>query len=177
MRTKVQAGAGLVARAGDGLLVAPGEVSMDSLQPLLTTLDEVCGTEAGAGRNLVRRVVGHLVTADPEAVPDFAVLAPTGEGWAVLLHGAVELVIVRAAGEERLDGRAAATWVDRLLPADVTGFAAGAPGVTAGEPPGPFDLRAGIVPGAGAVMAAGAATGAPPAAHRPVAPAGAAAPP
>lgn len=152
---RVVPGPGLVGRAGDGILVVPGAVAEEQLMPLLTLLRQACEGQDRPGRLLARRVAQHVFQVDPAAVPVFAVCAPTDDGWAVTLHGDVELSVVReGAIEEQASGRQAATWVDRIVPRGFDRLAVGPDAAALAAPPGPFNLQAGVVPGGGVVVAA-----------------------
>lgn len=152
---RVAPGAGLVGRVGDGVLVVAAPVVEEQVTSLLTLLREACDGQDRPGRLLARRVAQHVFQSDPAAVPSFAVLAPTDDGWAVTLHGDVELSVVRGgASEEPVSGRQAATWVDRIVPEGFDRLVVGPDVAALAAPSGPFDLQAGVVPGAGVVIAA-----------------------
>lgn len=153
---RVAPGSGLVGRVGDGVLVVVAPVDDEQATSLLTLLREACDGQDRPGRLLARRVAQHVFQTDPAAVPSFAVLAPTDDGWAVTLHGDVELSVVRGGvSEEPVSGRQAATWVDRIVPEGFDRLVVGPDVAALAAPAGPFDLRAGVVPGAGVVVAAG----------------------
>lgn len=153
---RVVPGSGLIGRAGDGVLVVADPVVEDKVSPLLELLHESCNGQDRPGRLLARRLAQHLFETDPAAVPSFAALAPAADGWAVVLHDDVELSVVRGGvAEEHVSGRQAATWVDRIVSDGFDRLAVGPDVAALTEPPGPFDLRAGVVPGGGIVMAAG----------------------
>lgn len=152
---RVAPGSGLVGRVGDGVLVVAAPVVDEQVGPLLETLAESCDRRERPGRLLARRVAQHLFETDPSAVPSFATLAPTDDGWAVVLHGDVELSVVRdGVAEDELSGRQAATWVDRVVPEGFDRLAVGADAATLVAPSGHFGLEAGVVPGRGVVMGA-----------------------
>lgn len=152
---RVAPGAGLVGRVGDGILVVAAPVD-EQATALLALLREACDGQDRPGRLLARRVAQHVFQHDAAAVPSFAVLAPTDDGWAVTLHGDVELSVVRGgASEEPVSGRQAATWVDRIVPGGFDRLVVGSDVAGLAAPSGPFDLQAGVVPGAGVVIAAG----------------------
>ena len=136
----------------------------ETTKRLLALCAEVAG-EAGAatttGRRLMRRVAGLLSDSEPEQVPDFCLLATVNERVAALVHGSMDLL---AAGPAplALSGAESATWVDRLLPAEIGRLDLGptggvGPGGVVGssmgvEPSFPLDLRIGAVPGIGATL-------------------------
>lgn len=153
----VHEGQGIVARTGRCLLVAPGAPSHEELAPIMARYEEVCGSGGAPGRALARKLAGYLGGADPSAVPDFGIIARAEGGWAIVLHGAVDVVAVSPRGVERFSGRDAASWVDRILPEDISLWALGPPGVEPVPVMGPFDFHGGIVPGGGMSIAVDAA--------------------
>ncbi len=145
----VRPGQGLVARYGGGLLVLLSGGTQEVGGQLMALVREVGEGNATPGRALARRIVGLLSQADPDAVPAFAALGAAEQGWAVILHGGVELTITRAAGAERLSGFDAATWVDRIVEPGFLLLDVQPVGGGAGEADPRFDLSGGVVPGAG----------------------------
>ena len=145
----VRPGQGLVARYGGGLLVLLSGGTQEVGGQLMALVREVGEGNATPGRALARRIVGLLSQADPDAVPAFAALGAAEQGWAVILHGGVELTITRAAGSERLSGFDAATWVDRIVEPGFLLLDVQPVGGGAGEADPRFDLSGGVVPGAG----------------------------
>jgi len=123
---------------------------------LLPGLIDACRESAGGapGRTLARRLttwLGNLgVPADGLA---FGTVAATAEdGLAVFLFGDARLLIPELG--IALSGTDGAAWTDRLLArpnAPLLLTTAGAP-VAMDAAAGLFDLRAGVVPGAGAVL-------------------------
>ena len=172
-RVVVEAGrgqeTGVVVRLPGVLIVARAgrPRTADTARRLLALCAEVAaepGDSASTGRRLVRRVAGLLAAADPEDVPDFALLTAVGDRIAALVHGAMD-VAAGGASPINLSGVDSATWVDRLLPDGITHvhIAPTAPLDGAGVPdPGaevtgtglgfPLDLRVGAVPGVGASL-------------------------
>lgn len=149
---RIMPGAGVVARIGPGVLLVLGSPAQAGLEPLLSALRSTCSDQLAPGRALVRRVAAHLFEADPASVPVFAVLAPTEQGWALLLHGDIEAVVDQGDSQERLSGTDAATWVDRIIPAGFTSLHVGSVGSLPDRADGPYELTAGIVPASGVVI-------------------------
>ncbi|MGF7239187.1 MAG: FHA domain-containing protein, partial [Frankia sp.] len=169
----------LVVAAGDakGVVIrCPGAVlvarpTRPGTQAVMAQLLALCGEAAdtsqapeAAARALVRRVAGVLASAEPEDVPDFALLVSSGERLAALVHGATDLIASGEPGEIRLSGAESATWLDRLLPPSLDRIEIGPTGVVPApanawpEVPFPLDLRSGVVAGTGAVLLAGGGT-------------------
>ncbi len=166
------ADAGVVVRLPGVLVVA--RMGRPETHEVAKTLLALCaevasdsGPASSTGRRLVRRVAGLLADADPEAVPDFTLVAGVGDRLAALIHGSMELA-AHGPTPLALSGAESATWVDRLLPAEVARLdigpvgtlgpagIVGADGVTS-DPRGdafPLDLRIGAVPGIGATLVA-----------------------
>jgi hypothetical protein len=169
----------LVVAAGDakGVVIrCPGAVlvarpTRPGTQGVMAQLLALCGEAAEAAqsseasaRALVRRVAGVLAGAEPEDVPDFALLVSSGERLAALVHGATDVIASGEPGEIRLSGAESATWLDRLLPASLDRIEVGPTGVVPApanawpDVPFPLDLRSGVVAGTGAVLLAGGGT-------------------
>ncbi len=165
-RVVVEAGsadrAGVVVRLPGALIVAhvgrpeTAEITGRLLELCAEVAAEVGTSAANMGRRLVRRVAGVLADADPDRVPDFSLLTTVNDRVAALVHGAMDVVASGPSGVT-LSGVDSATWVDRLLPTEISRVDVGPTGlVTAGGFPGglgdlgfPLDLRIGAVPGIG----------------------------
>lgn len=152
---------GVVVRLPGVLVVARVDrvETAETTKRLLAMCAEVAGEVGSAssmGRRLARRVAGLLADADPDRVPDFSLLTTVGDRVSALVHGAMDVVATGPTGLT-LSGVDSATWVDRLLPAEITRLdvgptgAASAGGVAggAGDLGFPLDLRVGAVPGSG----------------------------
>jgi hypothetical protein len=160
LRAAVVPGAGVVGRW-------PGVVCVAECadRTVLRQLLDVCATAAGhePGRALARRLAMWLGGADaPGDGLRFGTVAVTGsdprsgsqrgEQWAVFLYGPVGLVVPDR--QVALSGAQSVAWTDRLLPrpdAPVVLALEGGP-IPPGLVDGVHDLRAGVVPGAGAVL-------------------------
>jgi hypothetical protein len=160
LRAAVVPGAGVVGRW-------PGVVCVAECadRNVLRKLIDVCATASGhePGRALARRLAMWL--GGPDAPGDglrFGTVAVTagdaraggqrGEQWAVFLYGPVGLVVPDR--QVALSGAQSVAWTDRLLPrpdAPVVLALEGGP-IPPGLVDGVHDLRAGVVPGAGAVL-------------------------
>jgi hypothetical protein len=120
---------------------------------LLRRLLRLCSDAAGPdpGRTLARSLARWLAGEDD--LPDrivFGTVAPAGEQLAVFLSGPAAVEV----GDIVLSGTDAAAWTDRLLTAPegpIRLALHGAPGHI-GSVPDVLDLRAGVVPGAGAIL-------------------------
>jgi FHA domain len=159
LRAAVVPGAGVVARL-------PGIVCVAECadRHVLRQLLDVCAAAAGPepGRALARRLAMWLGGADaPGEGLRFGTVAVTGSDprsagqrgeWAVFLYGAVGLVVPDR--QVALSGAQSVAWTDRLLPspdAPVVLALEGGP-IPPGLVDGVYDLRSGVVPGAGAVL-------------------------
>ncbi|TQM14424.1 FHA domain-containing protein [Pseudonocardia kunmingensis] len=132
---------------------------------VLRQLLDVCASASGGepGRTLARRLAGWLGGSDaPGDGLRFGTVAVTGgdsrargEQWAVFLYGSVGLVVPDR--QVALSGAQSVAWTDRLLPrpdAPVVLALEGGP-IPPGVVDGVHDLRAGVVPAAGAVLVPG----------------------
>ncbi|TWF74489.1 FHA domain-containing protein [Pseudonocardia hierapolitana] len=160
LRAAVVPGAGVVGR-WPGVVCVAECADRNVLRQLL----DVCATAAGhePGRALARRLAMWLGGADaPGDGLRFGTVAVTGsdprsgsqrgEQWAVFLYGPVGLVVPDR--QVALSGAQSVAWTDRLLPrpdAPVVLALEGGP-IPPGLVDGVHDLRAGVVPGAGAVL-------------------------
>jgi hypothetical protein len=157
-RMIVHPGIDLVARLPCALLLlrAPAPAQSELASRLVELCEAHTGPAVADGHRLIRQVARLLATAEDPEAPAFALVVPSGERVAVLLHGEVELV-VRGPHERRLSGAESAIWVDRILDAGFVTMEAGprdgtAPSVWAA------DLRAGVVPGSGWTLSRRVAT-------------------
>ncbi|WP_261575089.1 FHA domain-containing protein [Frankia gtarii] len=153
---------GVVVRLPGALIVAradrpeTAEITSRLLGLCAEVAAEVGTTASTMGRRLARRVAGVLYEADPDRVPDFSLLTTVNDRVAALVHGAMDVVASGTSGVT-LSGVDAATWVDRLLPTEITRIDVGPTGIVdpTGFPGGlgdlgfPLDLRLGAVPGIG----------------------------
>ncbi|MDN5860109.1 MAG: hypothetical protein L0H84_15955, partial [Pseudonocardia sp.] len=158
----------LVVLAGDpGDVVArfPGVVCVArSPEPdLLRQLLRLCADAAGPdpGRTLARSLARWLAGADdlPDRI-EFGTVSTAGDQLAVFLSGATAVEIDSSV----LSGTDAAAWTDRLLTAPsgpVRLALQDSSGRRSGLVPELLDLRAGVVPGAGAELVPGGAVATP----------------
>ena len=141
---QVLPGPGIVARFGEVLLwLEEGEGGGRAVTAELLSLARALAVE-GDGHEAGPRVA-ELLRSDPQAVPAMVLVAPTGDGLQVVVHGWGRLL---ADGID-IDGG----WVDRELPAP-TALAAGRGGdlLRVPVPESVLDLRRGSTPGGGAAV-------------------------
>ena len=157
----VEVGDGIVARFGDALVlvVRPAEHRQQA-EEVLEAVEAATDDAVATGASVAHRLAA-LVAAQPESVPPFGAVAPLGDGYVVLLHGPVSAEIASPLGVVRLSGEQAVTWVDHKVEVPLERLS-----VTSGGHPVQVepmsDLRAGLVPGSGFVLAPGRAAGQPP---------------
>jgi hypothetical protein len=156
-RIGIEPGLGLVGRFGDTVIVIPrGEASTrpdDVAHELLELAAEV-GSDRQAPANaiasrLAQWVIGHM---SGEA-PAFGIVAPMRDGVVMFLRGAVWCTITEGGATREVSGEQALTWVDLIVPGTFERLAIGG---AVGRPvqADPLsDLRAGVVPGEGFVLA------------------------
>jgi len=158
-RMIVHPGTDLVARLPCALLLLRAPAPAQS--ELASRLVELCQAHTGHampdGHRLIRQVARLLATAEDPEAPAFALVVPSGERVAVMLHGEVEMV-VRGPDEQRLSGAESAIWVDRILDAGFATMDAGPRDGTAPSMSAAADLRAGVVPGSGWTLSRRATT-------------------
>jgi FHA domain len=140
-------GSGLVARAGDLLLVcADGGREVDDLLGLVA---EVAAAD-GDGGVLVRRVAALLAADFDGSFPACAASGPTRDGrLAVLVYGAATAAVVTGDGDISLAGSDAITSVNRLIAGPVTEVRLGLPGAGPADPRSRLD--SGVVAAGGVV--------------------------
>ena len=145
-RVAVSPGGDMVCRAGQ--VVFLGRSAGPSEQVVLESLVAIVqGGGAGADGDVVRAVAGATVGAPAAKLPSFAMLAPTRDGLTVLLQRDA-LATWRADDREgRLSGTEASTFVERLLPPEVTTVDLSFPG--SGTPDDLSNLVGGVVRGSG----------------------------
>lgn len=145
LRSVVRAGDGLVGRFPDAVLVVSlgGPVDPAAVDRLL---------DACAGGSVATRL-DELRAAAGAGVPTFAVVVDTGDDLAVFVAGDAQVAITGAGPVLRLSGRDEAGWTSRVSDR----FASLSVGVHLGDAGAGvdprFDLRAGVVPGSGVVLA------------------------
>jgi hypothetical protein len=149
---RVVPGSGVVARSDSTVLVVGDPSAVDVVQRLLGAIaahEERITSSPVSSRQLIRDIA--TVFAQVEVLPPFAIVADEGEGIALLLHGDMNALIGAADGAgEEVSGRQSQTWVDRVLPEPPQDLCVGAQ--SDADTDIPFDLRAGVVPGAGIVL-------------------------
>ena len=163
-RVGVDAGAGLVGRFGEAVvLVAPDAAADDAPTGDLLDLVETAASEAGhPGAAIAARLAVWVSGRTPVDHCAFGLVAPVEDGVVVFLRGAVWAEVVGSGTTRRLSGRQALTWVDQVVPLPFERVTIG------GEAQGSVrvhprsDLRSGVVPGRGFVLTpSGGSTAAP----------------
>ncbi|MFC4945483.1 FHA domain-containing protein [Pseudonocardia sp. GCM10023141] len=149
-RAAVVTGDGIVARF-PGVLVVGWCTDREPLRRLLELCADVAGPDPG--RALARRLVTWL--AGPDAPGDglvFGTVAAAGEHLAVFLSGTAGVEV--AGTGITVSGTDSASWTDRLLARPDTALVLALDGSAASGATDValFDLRAGVVPGAGVVL-------------------------
>jgi len=149
----VHAGEGLVARFGECLLVvlAEGEAQRDVVPDIIAAASELGAAGAKPGDDLVRRLAGLLVERPVEQQPSVGAVATAEEGIAIFARGDVDVRLEASEGLQKLSGRDAATWIDRIVAPDFDAAVVG-PAGRLGEPVSGSSLRSGVVPGSGATI-------------------------
>ena len=151
-------GEGLVARTGDVVMYIADAASA---APLLRAFDSAASAQSPA-RALAKSLVSIALGPDSGVIPAFGVLAPTADGFLLILRGNVLAVIDADGASRTLTGARAVTWVDETVPEPVDRIAihGGNASEVTGYPHS--NLRSGVVPGGGLVVQRAAAAAAAP---------------
>src|SRR5690242_20819923 len=165
-RIGIEPGPGLVGRFGETVIVIPREDGAGSASPAGVSpaaagvIQELLGLAAEVGSDreasanaiasqLAAWVIGHM----SEDAPAFGIVAPMRDGVIMFLRGAVWCTITEGGATREISGEQALTWVDLIVPGTFERLAIGG---AVGRPvqADPLsDLRAGVVPGEGFVLA------------------------
>ncbi len=147
-RLEVTPGPGTVIRYGSVAAWAASSASSGLVSFLAVSARNLSGSATG-GRQLTDHLVGVLGSRDPEPHVPFAVVGPTEDGWAALLHGPVQIWD----GTRWITPNPSPGWLRCSVwpqPSLAVSFAgASAPPVS---PDALWDLEAGVVPGSGFVL-------------------------
>jgi hypothetical protein len=154
VRVGVEAGAGLVARFGEAVvLVAPDTAADDVPTEELLHLVETATSGAGQPGAAIAAGLAAWISGRTSAdSSEFGLVAPVDDGVVVFLRGAVWAEVVDSGATRRLSGRQALTWVDQVvtLPFDRVAIGSEAEGPVRVHPRS--DLRSGVVPARGFVL-------------------------
>ena len=152
MKVQTSSGAGVLARYGDSLVLAPADCPV--LDEVLDLAREAAASHAEApGKFLPRRTAG--VVAQSDAEPTLAVLSALADGLALLLVGNATAVIVQESGTLTLTGRDSVTWVDHVVRGPYSSVTVTLSG--AGSLDARSDLQGGVVSAAGFIATEGGA--------------------
>lgn len=148
---QVHRGDGIVANLASAVLVClpttPGqEVVADAI---VACVERAAATSSTPGREIARQLAELLTATPQDDITPFAVVSPADAGLAVMLCGAVDLVVDQPDRHGVLSGRDAITWVDRVVNATFVRLEIRASGNAESVPDPRSRLLAGIVPGAG----------------------------
>jgi hypothetical protein len=153
-RIGVEAGAGLVGRFGEAVVLVAPETAADDV-PTAELLDLVEAAASGAGRPgaaIAARLAGWVSGRTPVNESAFGLVAPVEDGVVVFLRGAVWAEVVGSGTTRRLSGRQALTWVDQVVPLPFEQVTIGSEGEGPVRVHPRSDLRSGVVPARGFVL-------------------------
>jgi hypothetical protein len=140
-----------VSRFGDSVVLVTEEGQHEKGTEEVLQAVEVASGGDSPGELMAARLASIVAGSEAGVVPPFGVVAPLGDSYVVLLHGAVWAEITGPDGNQRLSGLQAVTWVDHKIEGSVVQLSVGS-----GEKPIAVDprsdLRAGLVPGSGFVL-------------------------
>ncbi len=145
-------GAGYVGRAADACIaiVPSTDRQADATHALLT----LWRSSEASGRKLVRRVVAIIADAEPDDVPPLALACAVDGDLVVLVQGDITATATSADGETRLSGADVVSWTERRVPLPIVSLEVRAASAAPADFDAAFDLRDGLVPGAGFLLAA-----------------------
>jgi hypothetical protein len=151
-RVEVHPGSGVVDRHDDTVLVLPSVAPAQRDRALELLSVHQRGPDP-TGRRRIRYAAWVLTDAEPEEVPDFALLIRVGGTLLVLIHGDVT-VSVDGPDPVSLNAAGSMTWLESRVEAPYEGVTVTGPAGAAGSAAAtvPFDLREGTVPGGGATL-------------------------
>ena len=154
VRVGVDAGAGLVGRFREAVvLVAPDTAADDVQTGDLLDLVETVASEAGhPGAAIAARLAVWISGRTPVDHCAFGLVAPVDDGVVVFLRGAVWAEVVSSGATRRLSGRQALTWVDQVVPLPFERVAIGSEAEGSVRVHPRSDLRSGVVPARGFVL-------------------------
>lgn len=152
---RIGPGDGMAARFGSVAAMVPAWQSRQrAVLDQILDVAERCGSQRAPGRVLFRQLAGLLANEDPDAVPTFAAFAEAEDGLAVFVHGEIDVRVTRSGTEEIVSARHVATWVDRILDEPIDALEVAPEHGSLADLDERFDLRAGVVPAAGMLLAA-----------------------
>jgi MFS transporter, DHA2 family, multidrug resistance protein len=138
----------VLARDRDFVLLS--DVAAGRGQRVGALLDALTDTTAArlGGRDLSRRLALLVGEDEPGAYPAWCAVGPAADGLVVMVHGPAEAVVAVGGQEVRLDGREAATVVDRVVAGRVESIRAtvGEAGIQVALPPLPEVSRVPAMP-------------------------------
>lgn len=147
-RLEVTAGPGTVIRYGSVVAWAAPSASVGLISFLAVSARNLSASPAG-GQQLADHLAAVLQDRDPEPDVPFAVVGPSPDGWAALLHGPVQVWD----GARWITPEPAPGWMlCPLWPAPTLAVTPSGASIPAVAPDSVSDLEAGVVPGGGFVL-------------------------
>jgi FHA domain-containing protein len=160
----VDAGAGLVGRFGDAVVLIAPDTAADDVPTgeLLDLVEHATSGTGHPGSAIAARLAGWIGGRPPVDSCAFGLVAPVDDGVVVFLRGAVWAEVTSSGAPRRLSGRQALTWVDQVVPLPFERVTVGSEAEGSVRMHPRSDLRSGVVPARGFVLApSGGSTSAP----------------
>ena len=163
-RISIEPGRGLVGRFGDTVILIPRAAAAadgadEAVRELLGLAAEVASDRKRPASAIAARLAAWVIGRMPADAIAFGMVTPVDDdGVVTFLRGAVWCAVTEADSVRQLSGEQALTWVDQIIPGTFERLAiGGTPGQAVQADP-LSDLRDGVVPGQGFVLARLAAT-------------------
>jgi pSer/pThr/pTyr-binding forkhead associated (FHA) protein len=154
----IEPGSGLVGRFGNTVVLIPrGASAVGSGDQAASELLELAAAVAAdhelpatmIAARLAAWVIGHMA----EDVTAFGIVVPVQDGVVMFLRGAVRGAVTESGRTYELSGEQALTWVDQLIPGTFERLEIGSAADRPVHAVPMSDLRDGVVPGQGFVLA------------------------
>jgi hypothetical protein len=154
----IEPGSGLVGRFGNTVVLIPrGASAVGSGDQAASELLELAAAVAAdhelpatmIAARLAAWVIGHMA----EDVTAFGIVVPVQDGVVMFLRGAVRGAVTESGRTYELSGEQALTWVDQLIPGTFERLEIGSAADRPVHADPMSDLRDGVVPGQGFVLA------------------------
>jgi FHA domain len=178
MRVSIEPGNDLVGRFGDTVVLISRKGAADaSASELLGLVADIASSRGTPATAVAARLAGWVLGNLSGNVAAFGIVTPVPEGAVVFLRGPMRCTVSVGDAVRELSGEQALTWVDQIIPGTFDWLAIGGTAGAGVQVDPVSDLRAGVIPGQGFVLAGAAAPAAAAAAASAVGEAGASAEP
>jgi hypothetical protein len=154
----IEPGNDLVARFGDTVVLISRNGAADaSVTELLGLVADLAANPGVPATAVAARLAGWVLSNLSGSVAAFGIVTPVPEGAVVFLRGPMRCSVSAGDALHQLSGEQALTWVDQIVPGTFDWLAIGGAEGTGVQVDPVSNLRAGVVPGRGFVLAGAAA--------------------